>query len=75
MAGNELLNKLEENLKILSRGKILDVGKLDIVDAHILKRKYGNSGYVVYGPQEDNFNPGKYAISFFSVRMGGLQNA
>lgn len=74
MGVKEFLNKLEKDLKELSKDKVVDISNLSLQDANFLINSYDGL-YHAYGPAEDENNPGKYVISFSLLKEGVFSNA
>jgi len=67
------LNKIDEKLKNLESGNVLDVSNLTQDLAKALVHLYLNK-YFIRGPVEDKDNKGKYALAFI-VNYGKSKNA
>ena len=66
---------LDVSLKNLEPGFVVDVCALKKEKAILLKNFYDNGKYEIKGPNEDVYNPGKYALAFLLNLKGATQNA
>ena len=68
-----LLNEIENKLKTLEVGKVLDVSNLTKEEAKAISQTYSKQ-YFMNGPLEDKNNNGKYVLAFM-VNYRGKENA
>jgi hypothetical protein len=62
------MKSLDDNLKNLKPGFVVDVCALEKEKAIYLKNFYNNGIYEIRGPNEDVNNPGKYALAFSIIK-------
>ena len=58
-----ILNEINNKLKVLNIGEVLDISDLDEEDAQIISRVYSKD-YFMKGSTEDKENKGKYVLAF-----------
>ena len=58
------MRELDENLKNLKPGFVVDVSNLEKEQAINRRRFYDNGNHHIIGPDKDVCNPGKYALAF-----------
>jgi ubiquitin-protein ligase len=68
------LFKINSNLETLTKEEILDIGELPKSEAFALKDIFKNRCFI-YGPKEDRFHPGKYALGIQIKNYEGKVNA
>lgn len=74
--GNDLisrLNKIEDKLKALKSGEVLDISNLNEEETRVISQVYSKD-YFMRGPLKDEENKGKYILAFMK-NYGSGKNA
>lgn len=65
----DILNEINNKLKGLPVGKVLDISNLDEEYAEVISKVYSKD-YFMKGPLEDKENKGKYVLVFMKNYRG-----